>query len=213
MTKEKASNTVDLLKEFAKNSSSPSLSRVSTARHLTEKIFWMCIGITATIGAAYHLYTIICTYMEHNYYTSITNDFEEPLQVGIIMHFVWKLFLLGAGSFYGCGVKKNVGQSICSIVNLKLWIHLHLFIFSISTKLGPAHKGGGAFYFWPFHVLLQQNLQHSQCSTSLEPCQLHSIMRWIIGPIGGAINFCLQKSGMPMSGLVYLGPSRKGGPF
>ena len=92
MTKEKASNIVDLLKEFTKNSSSPSLSRVSTARCLTEKIFWMCIGITATVGAAYHLYTIICTYVEHNYYTSITNDFEEPLQVGrMLIKFIYSL--------------------------------------------------------------------------------------------------------------------------
>ncbi len=93
MTKEKTGNIAALLNEFAKNSSSPGLSRVSTARHLTEKLFWMCIGITATVGAAYHLYTIICTYMKHNYYTSITNDFEEPLEVSTVFTTFIVLFL------------------------------------------------------------------------------------------------------------------------
>ena len=78
MTKATASGVADIFKEFVGKSSSP-----SSARCVTEKIFWICIGTVATSGAAYHLYTIICTYMEHNYYTSITNDVYQPLQVGI----------------------------------------------------------------------------------------------------------------------------------
>ena len=36
---------------------------------------------------------------------------------------------------------------------------------------------------------------------------LQFMLLWIcyeVGFIGGAVNFCLQKSGMPMAGLVYL---------
>ena len=36
---------------------------------------------------------------------------------------------------------------------------------------------------------------------------------WFLGWIGRGHNFCLQKSRMPLAGLVYLGPSRKGGGF
>ncbi len=140
MIKEKSSNIADLLGEFAKNSSSPSLSRVSTARGITEKIFWMCIGITATVGAAYHLYTIICTYMQHNYYTSITNDFEEPLEVSTIfttfivlccynLHIIktlsWTLLVLFSTSYFKFMWKKLFPEIIIRyLINfpfLKLW--------------------------------------------------------------------------------------------
>ncbi len=82
MTNGKATDVLEVLKEFAEKSSSPSLTHVSTARCLAGRIFWICIAIGATSGVAYHLYKIISTYMEHNYYTSITNDFEQPLKVG-----------------------------------------------------------------------------------------------------------------------------------
>ncbi len=82
MSDQKTSDIVELFKEFSAKSSLPSLNQVSSARRLPEKVFWLCIGITATSAATYHLYTLICTYMEHNYYTSITNDFDQPLQVG-----------------------------------------------------------------------------------------------------------------------------------
>ncbi len=83
MSDQKTSDIVKLFKEFSAKSSLPSLNQVSTVKSQTEKLFWLCIGITASSAATYHLYTLIRTYMKHNYYTSITNDFDQPLQVGI----------------------------------------------------------------------------------------------------------------------------------
>ncbi len=85
MTNEKASSVAAIWTEFAAKGSLPGMAHVSTARCIAVRIFWICIGVIVTFGAAYHLYTIIWMYMQYNYYTSISNDFDQPLEVGAIM--------------------------------------------------------------------------------------------------------------------------------
>ncbi len=70
-----------IIQEFCSNSSIPGINHISSAKTVISTFFWISISVLITCGASFHLFHLICTYTEHNYYTSITNDKDQLLQV------------------------------------------------------------------------------------------------------------------------------------
>ena len=87
----------DLASDFCLHTSVHGVSHIVLSYHVAKKIGWTVIlgGILA--GSSFHLAALISSYLEYNYYTSITHDAGKPLKVNCFVPFVDILELLDSG--------------------------------------------------------------------------------------------------------------------
>ncbi len=76
-------NVKALASEYCKNSSAHGVHYVVSSSNTAKKLGWMLILCGVLAGSSYHIFELISSYLEYNYYTSITLDTRKPLTVNI----------------------------------------------------------------------------------------------------------------------------------
>ena len=71
----------ELASEYCLSTSAHGVSHIVSSTHTIKKVGWILILSGVLVGCSYHISVLILSYLEYNYYTSITLDPEKPLTV------------------------------------------------------------------------------------------------------------------------------------
>ncbi len=82
----------ELTLDYCRNTTAHGISHIVTSSHAVKKVGWILILCGVLGGSSYHIYALISSYLEYNYYTSVTLDTGKPLVV-IISNYIFKLFV------------------------------------------------------------------------------------------------------------------------
>ncbi len=67
--------------DFCAATSAHGFSHLSSSKSVVTKSVWIFVLMIATAGLSFHLYGLVSSYLEYNYFTSVTHQASEPLQV------------------------------------------------------------------------------------------------------------------------------------
>ncbi len=77
--------TKELTTEYCNNTSAHGISYIVSSSNTIKKVGWIIILCGVLAGSSYHIYALISSYLEYNYYTSITLDTGKPLVVILLI--------------------------------------------------------------------------------------------------------------------------------
>ncbi len=80
-------STKEIVSEYCRSTSAHGIGYIVSSSHTVKKIGWILILCGVLTGSSYHIYVLISSYLEYNYYTSITVDTDKPLMVSTENHF------------------------------------------------------------------------------------------------------------------------------
>ncbi len=74
-------STKELASEYCRSTSAHGIVYIVSSSQTVKKVGWIVILCGVLTGSSYHIYVLISSYLEYNYYTSITVDTDKPLMV------------------------------------------------------------------------------------------------------------------------------------
>ncbi len=77
----RSTETKELMSEYCRSTSAHGIGHIVSTSQSVKKVGWILILCGVLTGSSYHIYVLISSYLEYNYYTSVTVDPEKPLIV------------------------------------------------------------------------------------------------------------------------------------
>ncbi len=77
----KSSEIQELVSEYCLSTSAHGVSYIISSPHIIKKVGWIIILCGILVGSGYHISVLITSYLEYNFYTSVTLDTGQPLTV------------------------------------------------------------------------------------------------------------------------------------
>ncbi len=77
----------ELAAEYCLNTSAHGVSYIVSSTHVATKVGWIFILSGVLIGSSYHILVLILSYLEYNYYTSVTLDTGQTVKVTLPLQF------------------------------------------------------------------------------------------------------------------------------
>ena len=71
----------ELASEYCTKTSAHGVSYIISSSNSVKKVGWILILCGVLVGGSYHIFALISSYLEYNYYTSITLDARKTLTV------------------------------------------------------------------------------------------------------------------------------------
>ena len=80
----KSRKITELASEYCLSTSAHGVSHLKSSSNVVKKIGWIFILCGVLVGSSYHILMLIFSYLQYNYYTSVTLDAGKTLQVNFI---------------------------------------------------------------------------------------------------------------------------------
>ncbi len=81
---QKSKKARKLASEYCLQTSAHGVSNVVSSTHVAQKVGWIIILCGVLFGSSYHILSMLLSYLEYNFYTSVTLDREKPLMVRML---------------------------------------------------------------------------------------------------------------------------------
>ena len=72
----------ELASEYCLTTSAHGVRYIVSSSNTVRKVGWILILCGVLVGSSYHILALILSYLEYNYYTSVTLDPGKPIMVG-----------------------------------------------------------------------------------------------------------------------------------
>ena len=77
----KRKKATELASEYCLSTSAHGVRNIMSSAHVAKKVGWIFILCGVLVGSTYHILMLILSYIEYNYYTSVTVDAGKTLKV------------------------------------------------------------------------------------------------------------------------------------